>query len=69
MPYYIVTSFFFLAVVVAILDELIVTSCFYSAHKRFNELLSKEEKECADVRVSMNKILTLPELKVNNVML
>ncbi|KAF7660450.1 hypothetical protein LDENG_00280910 [Lucifuga dentata] len=35
------------------------------AHKRFNELLSKEDKDLPNPRVSMERILTLPELKSN----
>ncbi|XP_008274092.1 calcium and integrin-binding protein 1 [Stegastes partitus] len=35
------------------------------AHKRFSELLSKEERDRPDTRVPMEKILTLPELKSN----
>lgn len=34
------------------------------AHKRFTELLTKDEKDLPNVRVPMEKILTLPELKV-----
>lgn len=37
-----------------------------SAHKRFTELLSKEEKELPNTRLPMEKILTLPELKVKS---
>ncbi|KAG7522805.1 calcium and integrin-binding protein 1 [Solea senegalensis] len=35
------------------------------AHKRFTELLSKEEKDLPNTRVSMERILSLPELKSN----
>lgn len=35
------------------------------AHKRFSELLSKEERNLINPRVPMDKILTLPELKSN----
>ncbi|KAL7858294.1 hypothetical protein AOLI_G00183960 [Acnodon oligacanthus] len=36
------------------------------AHKRFNELLGREDRQqISGSRVSMNKILTLPELKSN----
>uniref|UniRef100_A0A3Q3X512 EF-hand domain-containing protein n=1 Tax=Mola mola TaxID=94237 RepID=A0A3Q3X512_MOLML len=35
------------------------------AHKRFTELLSKEERELPNTRLPMEKILTLPELKSN----
>lgn len=35
------------------------------AHKRFSELLSKEERNLINPRVPMEKILTLPELKSN----
>lgn len=35
------------------------------AHKRFTELLPKEEKDLANVRAPMDRILTLPELKSN----
>ncbi|KAM4572256.1 calcium and integrin-binding protein 1 [Odontesthes bonariensis] len=35
------------------------------AHKRFTELLSKEEKDIPNARVPMDTILTLPELKAN----
>ncbi|CAG5958218.1 calcium and integrin-binding protein 1 [Menidia menidia] len=35
------------------------------AHKRFTELLPKEEKNLPDTRVPMERILTLPELKSN----
>uniref|UniRef100_A0A1A8L6Y0 Calcium and integrin binding 1 (Calmyrin) n=2 Tax=Nothobranchius TaxID=28779 RepID=A0A1A8L6Y0_9TELE len=35
------------------------------AHKRFTELLPKEEKNSTNARVPMTKILTLPELKSN----
>ncbi|XP_036431826.1 calcium and integrin-binding protein 1-like [Colossoma macropomum] len=36
------------------------------AHKRFNELLDREDRQqISGSRVSMNKILTLPELKSN----
>lgn len=39
--------------------------CF-SAHKRFAELLTREEKDLPNIRVSMERILTLPELKVKS---
>ncbi|KAM8892339.1 calcium and integrin-binding protein 1 [Spinachia spinachia] len=35
------------------------------AHKRFTELLTKDEKDLPDARVPMERILTLPELKSN----
>ncbi|XP_034032718.1 calcium and integrin-binding protein 1-like isoform X2 [Thalassophryne amazonica] len=35
------------------------------AHKRFSELLTKEEKALTNPRVPMERILTLPELKSN----
>lgn len=35
------------------------------AHKRFTELLTKEEKNHPETRVPMQRILTLPELKSN----
>ncbi|XP_072241661.1 calcium and integrin-binding protein 1-like [Leuresthes tenuis] len=35
------------------------------AHKRFTELLTKEEKAIPNTRVPMDRILTLPELKAN----
>ncbi|XP_061825939.1 calcium and integrin-binding protein 1-like [Nerophis lumbriciformis] len=35
------------------------------AHKRFTELLKKEEQDVPNARVPMEKILTLPELKSN----
>ncbi|XP_022053890.1 calcium and integrin-binding protein 1 [Acanthochromis polyacanthus] len=35
------------------------------AHKRFSELLSKDERNFENTRVSMERILTLPELKSN----
>lgn len=35
------------------------------AHKRFFELLTKDEKGIPDVRVPIERILTLPELKSN----
>lgn len=38
----------------------------FSAHKRFTELLSKDEKDLPNTRLPMEKILTLPELKVNS---
>lgn len=41
--------------------------CWFSAHKRFSELLSKEEKDLANIRVPMDRILTLPELKVRTI--
>lgn len=39
--------------------------CF-SAHKRFTELLTRDEKDLTNIRVPMEKILTLPELKVRS---
>ncbi|KAM3609410.1 uncharacterized protein V6R79_014346 [Siganus canaliculatus] len=35
------------------------------AHKRFTELLTKDEKGLPNVRISMDRILALPELKSN----
>ncbi|XP_037307923.1 calcium and integrin-binding protein 1-like [Pungitius pungitius] len=35
------------------------------AHKRFTELLTKDEKDQLNARVPMERILTLPELKSN----
>lgn len=35
------------------------------AHKRFSELLTKDEKDIPNVRVPVERILTLPELKSN----
>lgn len=42
------------------------TFCLFSAHKRFTELLTKDEKDLPNVRVPMERILTLPELKVRS---
>lgn len=36
----------------------------FSAHKRFTELLTKDEKDLPNTRVPAERILTLPELKV-----
>lgn len=49
--------------VVLLMEDLF---CSFSAHKRFTELLSKEEKDLANVRAPMDRILTLPELKVRS---
>lgn len=38
--------------------------CSFSAHKRFTELLTKDEKDRLHTRIPMDRILTLPELKV-----
>ncbi|XP_008310753.1 calcium and integrin-binding protein 1 [Cynoglossus semilaevis] len=35
------------------------------AHKRFTELLTKDEKDIPNARIPMERILTLPELKSN----
>lgn len=45
--------------------KLVFPSCF-SAHKRYTELLTKEDltKDLSNIRVPMKKIHTLPELKV-----
>lgn len=40
--------------------------CLFSGHKRFTELLTKEEKDLSNARVPMERILTLPELKVKS---
>ncbi|XP_048886508.1 calcium and integrin-binding protein 1-like [Brienomyrus brachyistius] len=35
------------------------------AHKRFTELLARDDRNCPNPRVPMSRILTLPELKSN----
>ncbi|XP_023669965.1 calcium and integrin-binding protein 1 isoform X2 [Paramormyrops kingsleyae] len=35
------------------------------AHKRFTELLAKDDRSCSNPRLPMSRILTLPELKSN----
>lgn len=42
------------------------TFCLFSAHKRFTELLTRDEKDLPNIRVPMDRILSLPELKVRS---
>lgn len=58
---------FFLSILISLVLVIeIHPFCMFSGHKRFTELLTKDEKGRPDARVSMEKILTLPELKVES---